>query len=202
MSGVEIDIFVTGAHASIRKAASMAGLGRGNVVDLSLPHCHASSSAFPIGQNEKEREEDGGKNNNHPCAFNLPLLRSRLEANSDPKEGRKRRGSIVVVSFGEVNTGGITPLLGDLRALRREFGFWLHFDAGLSSLLDFLFLSFCFFLFLVSFARLYTNCGVRAESFLCPFFLTRHSSKKKATSVAIIELNPIRKIWTTNERFR
>ena len=59
--------------------------------------------------------------------FDLTKLEERLRGN----EGRK--GSIVVVSFGEVNTGAIELGLEEIRKLCDTYDAWLHIDAGLSS---------------------------------------------------------------------
>lgn len=77
--GIEVDVFVIDAHASIRKAASLVGIGRRNVVEVG----------------SRELEEQG-----YWCCFDLAELESRLRANLE-----NGRGSIVATSFGEVNTG-------------------------------------------------------------------------------------------------
>lgn len=99
--GVEVEVFHSGAHASIAKAASLAGLGRRNVVDLT------------------DLDDES-----QPCAFDLAKLESRLEVNVG------KRGSIVVTSFGEVNTGAFTPKTERIRELCDQYGAWLHCDAG------------------------------------------------------------------------
>lgn len=88
MGGVEVDVFVVDAHASVRKAAALTGLGRGSVVE-----CAAATDA----------EGDLG-------LFDLEALEARLRHNS-----RTGRGSIVNVSFGEVNTGyAVQPSISSL----------------------------------------------------------------------------------------
>lgn len=76
MGGVEVDVFVAVAHASCAKAASIVGLGRRSVVNLV----------------DEESEM--------PCDFRMDGLERRLRENVE-----KGRGSIVVHSAGEVNTG-------------------------------------------------------------------------------------------------
>ena len=76
MGGVEVDIFVAVAHASIAKAASIVGLGRRALVNL---------------------VDDSSE---MPCDFRMDELERRMKDNV-----QKGRGSIVVHSAGEVNTG-------------------------------------------------------------------------------------------------
>jgi len=47
------------------------------------------------------------------------------------------KGSIVVVGFGEVNTGGFTPQVPALRALCDSYDGWLHIDGGMFHLSHF-----------------------------------------------------------------
>ena len=77
--GIEVEVFVVDAHASIRKAAALAGIGRRNVHE--------------VGSKTLEDEE-------HWCCFDLESLEERLKANYE-----QGRGSIVATSFGEVNSG-------------------------------------------------------------------------------------------------
>ncbi|GAA6003895.1 pyridoxal phosphate-dependent decarboxylase family protein [Rhodotorula paludigena] len=104
LGGVAVDVFVVDAHASIKKAAAMAGLGRRAVVDL----------------RDAEREERGEMD-----CFDLTRLEERLRENEE-----KGRGSIVATSFGEVNTGAINPDTPALRALCDRYHAWLHIDAA------------------------------------------------------------------------
>lgn len=107
--GIEVDVFTAGAHASIAKTASLCGIGRRNV--------HELVDLDPA----------------QPCAFNLAVLEERLKDNVV-----KGRGSIVVTSFGEVNSGGFTPFTAKIRQLCDENSAWLHIDAGESSAWGFL----------------------------------------------------------------
>ncbi|KAL8287638.1 hypothetical protein RQP46_003496 [Phenoliferia psychrophenolica] len=99
--GIDVDVFHAGAHASVTKTASLAGIGRRNVHDLT-------------------DLEDASQ----PCAFNLEQLEERLKANVG------KRGSVVVSSFGEVNSGGITPFSERIRELCDQYNAWLHCDAA------------------------------------------------------------------------
>jgi glutamate/tyrosine decarboxylase-like PLP-dependent enzyme len=74
--GVEIEVLSVGAHASIRKAASIVGIGRANVRE--------------IGDTNEE---------NGIISFDLEELERTLK---EAKE--KKRGVIVCPSYGEVNT--------------------------------------------------------------------------------------------------
>ena len=130
MGGVEVDIFVADAHASVRKAAALAGLGRRSVVQ--------------VGDAAAERE-------GRLVSMDLVELERRLRENEE-----RGRGSIVVTSFGEVNTGCV-PLSLDprlvpadarppshprsainadtpaVRALCDRYGAWLHIDAAFAA---------------------------------------------------------------------
>lgn len=75
-AGVLVDVFVALAHASVAKSVSIVGIGRANVHDLA-----DYDSAMP-------------------CDFRLDELERRLRSNQV-----NARGSVVVLSAGEVNTG-------------------------------------------------------------------------------------------------
>lgn len=83
-------MFVVDAHASVRKAAALVGLGRKSVVECG-------------------REGELG-------LFDSEMLEERLRRNWE--EGR---GSIVSVSFGEVNTGCASPFSSSLSPLSMTF---------------------------------------------------------------------------------
>ncbi|GAA5887139.1 hypothetical protein JCM6882_009461 [Rhodosporidiobolus microsporus] len=102
--GVDVDVFVADAHASVRKAAAMAGIGRRNVVAL--------------GDEKLERE-------GQLVCFDLVKLEERLRVNKE-----KGRGSIVATSFGEVNTGAINSDTPAIRSLCDKYDAWLHIDAA------------------------------------------------------------------------
>ena len=89
-------------HYSILKAAALVGLGSGPNVVHTLP-C----------------EEDD------ELAFDLRALRARLA-----QEKSTGRGVIVIYGLGEVNTGGFGRGLSDVAAMCKEYGAWLHVDAG------------------------------------------------------------------------
>ncbi|ORY66809.1 pyridoxal phosphate-dependent transferase [Leucosporidium creatinivorum] len=99
--GVEVDVLCAVPHASIRKAAAIAGIGRRNVLELA-----DADSAMP-------------------CDFRMGELEERLKANWGTG-----RGSIVVTSAGEVNTGGWTSNHTRIRELCDLYGAWLHIDAA------------------------------------------------------------------------
>lgn len=80
--GVEIDIFCAGAHASIKKAASIVGIGRSRVIEV-------------LGDAKSEGYEEG----RDLVGFDLEMLEKKLG------EARKAgRGVIVCPAYGEVNT--------------------------------------------------------------------------------------------------
>ncbi|GAA5909108.1 hypothetical protein JCM8208_007433 [Rhodotorula glutinis] len=107
MGGVEVDLFVADAHASVRKAAALAGLGRRSVVQ--------------VGDAAAERE-------GRLVSMDLVELERRLRENK-----ARGRGSIVVTSFGEVNTGAINADTPAVRALCDRYGAWLHIDAAFAA---------------------------------------------------------------------
>ncbi|GAA5873163.1 hypothetical protein JCM1840_005589 [Sporobolomyces johnsonii] len=102
--GVGVDVFIADAHASVKKAAALCGIGRANVIEL--------------GDEAKERQSMIG-------CFDLEALERRLRENWE--EGR---GSIVATSFGEVNTGAINSDTPQLRSLCDKYYAWLHIDAA------------------------------------------------------------------------
>ncbi len=96
--GSRVSVFVALPHASIKKAASIVGIGRNNVRDM--------SSRMQI------------------LDFDLPRLEEELAVSPC---------SIVVVGFGEVNTGALTAQIPALRALCDKYNAWLHIDAAFSA---------------------------------------------------------------------
>ena len=95
-----VQVLTTMPHSSLRKAASVLGLGRTSVVDVGLEE---NELAFDMSQLERAL-------NNERCA------------------------SIVVVSCGEVNTGGFATRSREeilqLKGLCEKYGAWLHVDGG------------------------------------------------------------------------
>lgn len=76
MGGVDVVVYTAAAHASVAKSASIVGIGRKWVEDVS-----DQTSVMP-------------------CDFDLAELEHKLKARS-----KENKGVIVVVSAGEVNTG-------------------------------------------------------------------------------------------------
>ncbi|MCJ1252167.1 hypothetical protein MMC30_009406 [Trapelia coarctata] len=95
-----VQVLTTMPHSSLRKAASILGLGRASVVDVGL------------GGNE--------------LAFDMPSLERALS--------HERCASIIVVSCGEVNTGGFATHskkeVLQLKGLCEKYGAWLHVDGA------------------------------------------------------------------------
>lgn len=94
-----IQVLSAAPHSSITKAASIVGIGRKQVHDVSW--------------------------SDTPWEFDLEELEERLRLGQE-----QGIVSIVVVGFGEVNTGRFTTGLGDIRRLLDEYGGWLHVDAA------------------------------------------------------------------------
>lgn len=110
--GVEIDILCAGAHASIRKAASIVGIGRSKVIEVVKTFDNESNTA----------DQDEGRD---LVAFDLVELENRMKIARD-----QGRGIIVCPAYGEVNTGAFTPDMPVIRRLCDEYGAWLHLDAA------------------------------------------------------------------------
>lgn len=95
--GADAQVFCAGAHASILKAAALSGIGRANVREVTTPN-----------------------DPTQPCAFDLTELERCLKQCQ-----LAQQGSVVVASIGEVNTGGCTPHLDQVRILCDQYGAWL-----------------------------------------------------------------------------
>ena len=97
----EINVLSVLGHSSLKKAASVVGLGRGCVKD--------------VGRVDGE------------FWFDLELLEGWLK--------KDKALSIVVISCGEVNTGGFaTHSVEDVKTIRElcdKYGAWLHVDGGM-----------------------------------------------------------------------
>ena len=95
-----LQILTTMPHSSLRKAASVLGMGRASVIDVGL-------------------SED-------PLKFDVQELEKLLS--------HKGSAAIVVVSCGEVNTGGFATHswhpMQKLRSLCDKYDAWLHVDGG------------------------------------------------------------------------
>ncbi|GAA5865025.1 hypothetical protein JCM3774_003942 [Rhodotorula dairenensis] len=107
LGGVDVDVLVSDAHASVKKAAAMVGIGRRNVIDLG----------------DREKEERG-----YLGCFDLERLEAHLKRNDEIG-----RASIVAVSFGEVNTGAIASDTPAIRTLCTKYHAHLHIDAAFAA---------------------------------------------------------------------
>lgn len=92
---------------------------------VAVPHASIAKAASVVGIG-RANVVDLRSTSRIGC-FDLAKLAQRLE------ENRGRKGSIVVVSFGEVNTGAIESGLIEIRRLCDLHDAWLHIDAGTSS---------------------------------------------------------------------
>lgn len=99
--GREVQVLCVSPHASIRKAASIVGIGRSRCIDLA------------------------DRSDPYNVSFDLPRLEMALANNK-----MHGRGSIIVASIGEVNTGLSTPHLDRVRVLCDAYQAWLHIDAA------------------------------------------------------------------------
>lgn len=91
--GIEIEVLCAGAHASIRKAASIVGIGRSNVFEIVKTDWE--------GADEEETEQG-----RRLVAFDLKELERRLDS-----ARKERRGVIVCPAYGEVNTVSLSSTL-------------------------------------------------------------------------------------------
>lgn len=87
-------------HGSIHKAAALTGIGRANVIEV--PH--------PSGE---------------PTSFDLAALETRLQ-----HENERGTKVIVVITMGEVNTGGFGKSTKQAIELAKRYGAWVHIDGG------------------------------------------------------------------------
>ncbi|KAF8321976.1 pyridoxal phosphate-dependent transferase [Cantharellus anzutake] len=94
-----ITILADRPHASLLKAASLVGIGRSNVLDVSDPQTQA---------------------------INLGIIEEHLKRSP---EGSKR-GIIIALSYGEVNTGEFTNGVSKVKALCDIYHAWIHIDAA------------------------------------------------------------------------
>ncbi|KAJ9111457.1 hypothetical protein QFC19_001226 [Naganishia cerealis] len=101
-----IKVLTVKAHGSILKAAAVTGIGRMNVHE-------AADASSPNLQDPWSLKFDLGK------------LARELETAK-----RIGQGVIVVVTLGEVNTGGFTPDIPVIADLCKAHGAWLHIDAA------------------------------------------------------------------------
>ena len=96
----EIVILTTMPHSSLKKAASVVGLGHDSVIDVGQKH--------------------------NKLRFDMTFLQEQLDVPC--------RRCVVVISCGEVNTGGFATVGKEeclkLRKLCDRYGAWLHVDAG------------------------------------------------------------------------
>ncbi|KAI9288664.1 pyridoxal phosphate-dependent transferase [Umbelopsis sp. AD052] len=97
--GKTIKVIGGSAHSSVIKAVAVAGIGRGNYVDVSL---NERGSKWDLKKLEK-------------------ILKEQKDGDSE--------ASIVSVGCGEVNTGGSTDDIDKIRLLCTKYDAWLHIDA-------------------------------------------------------------------------
>ncbi|KIJ45920.1 hypothetical protein M422DRAFT_29566 [Sphaerobolus stellatus SS14] len=113
--GVVVKVYTDRPHSSLLKAAAITGIGRSNVIDLGKPikregDDNADSGTFGIDLAELEK-----------------YLKEAAESSAT---SGVRTAAIVVLSFGEVNTGDFTPNVREIRELCDKYNVWLHIDAA------------------------------------------------------------------------
>jgi glutamate/tyrosine decarboxylase-like PLP-dependent enzyme len=115
---VAVKVFVCQAHASIKKTAAIAGIGRMNVID--------------VGRKNKDAQDppDNSAHARVECLeFDMERLELQLLRCYDSKEA-----AIVVIGMGEVVTGALSDQTLEIRKLCDKYQAWLHMDAGESVL--------------------------------------------------------------------
>lgn len=106
-----VDVFCAYPHASVKKAAAILGIGRSRIRDLSTkPASNSHDDSMAV------------------LDLDLELLETRLRQNHQAK-----RGSMVLLTMGEVNTGALTAQTPAVRKLCDQYGAWLHIDAAFSA---------------------------------------------------------------------
>jgi glutamate/tyrosine decarboxylase-like PLP-dependent enzyme len=107
---------VTGEHVSEGGGGRVEVLSAGGHSSVSK-----ASSILGIGRrNCLDLTSDG-----YAASFNIQELEKQLSLN-----GMSDKGSIVVATFGEVNTGTFTPRISEISSLCKQYKAWLHIDAA------------------------------------------------------------------------
>lgn len=116
-SDMPIKVFVSQAHASIKKAAALAGIGRANVIDVGR---RAGCTGLD------ERDDSSAAHGRMECLdFDLQRLDAELRHCQQINQP-----AIVVVSMGEVVTGALSDQTVAIRKMCDSYDAWLHMDAG------------------------------------------------------------------------
>lgn len=103
----------------ILRAMSAAGLDQIQVLH-SMSHSSIAKACSILGLGSDSAESIGKAD--RPWDFDLAVLEDRLS--------NSRAASIVVVGFGEVNTGLYTDSVVKIRSLCDKYGAWLHIDGA------------------------------------------------------------------------
>lgn len=116
-SHLTIKIFVSSAHASIKKTAALAGIGRANVIDVGKQ------------QRGKEQVDQSAAPLVKECLdFDLVRLEEEMKQCYNDKQP-----AIVVIGMGEVVTGALSDQTLQIRKLCDKYDAWLHMDAAFSA---------------------------------------------------------------------
>ncbi|KAL7275606.1 hypothetical protein RUND412_001438 [Rhizina undulata] len=97
----DIQILAAGCHSSILKAAAVLGIGRSSVVDVTKAWLPEEVWEFDLYELEREL-----------------------------KRSAEGVANIVVVAFGEINTGRFNRQMSRIRELVDRWGGWIHVDAA------------------------------------------------------------------------
>jgi glutamate/tyrosine decarboxylase-like PLP-dependent enzyme len=115
-----LKVFVSQAHASIKKAAALAGIGRANVIDLGRKRNDLSLLDI--------KDEQLAARFKMECLdFDLDRLEMELRQCHE-----NHQPAIVVVGMGEVVTGALSDQTLLIRKLCDKYDAWQHMDAGKS----------------------------------------------------------------------
>jgi glutamate/tyrosine decarboxylase-like PLP-dependent enzyme len=116
-SSMPMKVFVSQAHASIKKAAAFAGIGRANVVDVGRRVDHTKLN---------EKDDVLAARARMECLdFDLKRLEAELKQCQE-----RHQPAVVVVGMGEVVTGALSDQTLAIRKICDDYDAWLHIDAG------------------------------------------------------------------------
>lgn len=107
------------SQVGIHRAMALAGLDNFQVLHC-MSHSSIAKACSILGLGSQNAVS--ASSSSQPWTFDLEVLEQRLAT--------PNTGSIVVVSFGEVNTGRYTHSISKIRALCDKYKAWLHIDGA------------------------------------------------------------------------
>lgn len=119
-SNLTVKVFVSQAHASIKKTAALAGIGRANVVD----------TGNRVDQGQSIEQDDQATTQARVQCVDFDMVRLEAELKQCCSE---KQPAIVVIGMGEVVTGSLSDQTLEIRKLCDKYHTWLHMDAAFSA---------------------------------------------------------------------